>query len=58
MVKKEAAKSCLAWKGINNRMLVAHFTTKKCKLSVTAVYAVVAPTDREIHDTNEFYLKL
>jgi len=29
MMIKEAAKSCLGWKGINNRMLVAHVMAKK-----------------------------
>jgi hypothetical protein len=29
---KEVAKPCLFWEGINNRMPVAHFTTKKCKV--------------------------
>jgi len=48
MMNKEAAKSCLGWEGIYNRMLVAHFTTKKCKLSV---YAAVAPTGGEFYDT-------
>ena len=25
---KEAAKSCLGWEGINNRIVIAHFNTK------------------------------
>ena len=28
MVNKEAAKSCLGWEGINNRILIFHFITK------------------------------
>ena len=27
MVNKEAAKSCLGWEGIKNRILIAHFMT-------------------------------
>ena len=30
MINKESAKCYLGSEGINNRMLVAHFTTKKC----------------------------
>jgi len=29
MMNKEASKSCLGWEGINNRMLIAHFMSKK-----------------------------
>ena len=28
MMNKEAAKSCLGWECINNRILIAHFITK------------------------------
>ena len=34
MMNKEAAKSCLGWEGINNRILIAHFKTKKFRVSV------------------------
>ena len=37
MTNKEAAKFCLFWKDINKRMLVAHFMTKKCRVSVMVV---------------------
>ena len=32
MMNKEAAKSCLGWEGINNRILIAHFMTKKFRV--------------------------
>ena len=51
MMNKEAAKSCLGWEGINNRMLIDHFMTKKCKLSVIVVYAPVEHTDGDTHDS-------
>ena len=35
MMNKEAAKSCGGWQGINNRILIAHFTTKKSRVSFT-----------------------
>ena len=41
MINKEAAKSCLGWKGINNWMLVAHFKAKKGRASI-----IVVSTDR------------
>ena len=41
MMNKEAAKSCLGWEGINNRILIAHFMTKKFRVSVIVVYAPV-----------------
>ena len=34
MVNKEAAKSCLGWECINNRILISHFVTKKFRVSV------------------------
>ena len=37
MMNKEAAKFCLAWKGINNRILIDHFMTKKFRVSVIVV---------------------
>jgi hypothetical protein len=46
IMNKGVAKFCLFWEGINNRMPVAHFTTKKCK---------VEPTDRDLSYQDEFY---
>ena len=37
MMNKEAAKSCLGWEGFNSRMLVIHFITNKCRVSVTVM---------------------
>ena len=48
MMNKEAAMSCLGWEGINNRIVNAHFMTKKLKISVIAVYAPIEPIDGEI----------
>ena len=47
MMIKEAAKSCLGWEGINDRILIAHFTTKKFRV----VYAPVGPTDGDASDS-------
>jgi len=47
MVKKEAATSSLGWEGNNNRMLITHLMTMKCKISYIVVYAPVDPTDGE-----------
>jgi len=41
MMNMEATKSCLGWEGINNKILTAHFMTKKFRVSVIAVYAPV-----------------
>ena len=38
MMNKEAAKSCLDWACIKNRILIAHFITKKFRVSVIVVY--------------------
>ena len=54
MMNKEAAKSCLGLEGINNRILIAHFTTKKFRVSVIVVYAPVEPTDGDTSDSDEF----
>ena len=51
MLSKKAAKSCLGWKGVNNRILITHFMTKKFRVSVKVVYAPVEPN-------NEFLLLL
>ena len=56
MMNKEATKSCLGWEGINNGILIAHFMTKKFRVSVIVVYAPVEPTDGVFRDTDEFYL--
>ena len=32
LMNKEAAKSCLGWEGINHRILIAHFVTKKFRV--------------------------
>ena len=58
MMNKEADKSCLGWEGINNRILIAHFMTKKFRVSVIVVYAPVEPTDGDTSDSDEFYLQL
>ena len=58
MMNKEAAKSCLGWEGINNRILIAHFMTKKLRVSVIVVYAPIEPTDGDTSDSDEFYLQL
>ena len=58
MMNKEAAKSCLGWEGINNRILIAHFMTKKFRVSVIVVYAPIEPTDGDTSDSDEFYLQL
>ena len=57
MINKEAPKSYLGWEGINNRILIAHFMTKKFRISVIVVYARVEPIDRESRDTDEFNLQ-
>ena len=41
---EEAAKSWLGWEGIYNRILVAHFITIKCMVSVIVVRATVQPS--------------
>ncbi|XP_065568941.1 uncharacterized protein LOC136032600 [Artemia franciscana] len=46
MMNKEATKSCLGWEGVKNRILIAHFITKKFRVSVIEVYAPFGPTDR------------
>ena len=58
MMNKEAAKSCLGWEGINNRILIAHFMTKKFRVSVIVVYAPIEPIDGNTSDSDEFYLQL
>ena len=40
MMNKEAAKSCLGWKGIDNRILIAHFMTKKFRI---ISYSIICP---------------
>ena len=55
-MKKEAAKSCLGWEGINNIILISYFTTKKFRVSAKVVYAYVKPTDGDTSDSDEFYL--
>ena len=36
-MNKEAANFCFGWEGINNRILIAHFMTKKLRVSVIVV---------------------
>ena len=55
-MNKEADKSCLDWEDINNRILIAHFMTKKFRTSIIVVYAPVEPTDGDTSDSDEFYL--
>ena len=38
MMNKEAAKVCLGWKSIIHRVMVVHFTIKKCRISIIVVY--------------------
>ena len=57
MMNKESAKSCIGLEGINNRLLIAHFMTKKFRVSVIVVYAPVDPTNRDASDSDEFYLQ-
>ena len=58
MMNKEAAKSCFGREGINNRILLAHFITKKFRVSVMVVYAPVERTNGDNSDSDEFYLQL
>ena len=51
IMNKEVAKSYLGWEGINNRILIAHFMTKKLRVSVIVVYAPVEPTDGDTRDS-------
>ena len=51
MMNKEVAKSYLGRKGTNNRIVVAHFVTKKFRVSVIVVYALVEPTARYTSDS-------
>jgi len=44
MMNKETARSCLGWKGVNNRILIAYFMSKKFRVSVIVVYAPIKPT--------------
>ena len=45
-------------KGINNRILVAHFMTQNCKVSFIVVYAPAEPSDGDGSDLDEFYMQL
>ena len=58
LINKETDKSCLGWEVINNRILIAHFMTKKFRVAVLVVYAPVEPTDGDTSDSDEFYLLL
>ena len=55
---KEAAKSYLCSEGINIGILIAPFRTKKFRVSVIVVYALVEPTDGDGRGSDEFYLQL
>ena len=57
-MNKEAAKSFLSWEGVNNRMLVAHFMTKKCRVSIIVVYALVGLTGGDSSNSDKFYVYL
>ena len=50
--------SCLGWEGINNRILIAHFMTKKFRVLVIVLYASVELTDGDTSDSDEFYLQI
>ena len=54
MMNKENAKSCLCWEGTNNGILIAHFMTKKFRVSAIIVYTPVEPTDRDTSDSEEY----
>ena len=54
MMNKEAAESCLGWEGINKRILIAHFMTKKFRVSVIVVYAPVEPIEGDTSDSDGF----
>ena len=58
MINKEAAKSCLGWKSINNKILIPHFMTKKFSISVIVVYGHVELTYGNTSHSDEFYLQL
>ena len=55
-MNKEADKSCLGWESIYNKILIAHFMTKKFRVSFIVVYFPLEPTDGDICDLDEFYL--
>ncbi|XP_065576095.1 uncharacterized protein LOC136037317 [Artemia franciscana] len=57
VMNKEAAKSCLGWESINNRILIADCTTKKSSVLVMGVYAPVEPTDGDTSYSDGFYLQ-
>ena len=52
MMNKEATKSCLGREGINNKIIIAHFMTKKFRALVIVVYTAVEPTDRDTSDSD------
>ena len=54
IMNKEAAKSCLGSEGINNRILIAHFMTKKLRLSVIVVYTSVEPIEGDTSESDIF----
>ena len=56
MMNNESAKSCLGWEGINNRILIAHFLTKRFRGLIA--YAPLGPTDGSTSGSDEFYLQL
>jgi len=62
MMNKEAANSCLGWKGFDNRILISsnssYNRTKRFRVSLTVVYAPVELTDGDTSDSDEFYLQL
>ena len=53
MMNCEDSKSCLGGDDVNNKILVTHFATTKCKVLFTVVYAPVEPNDR---DCSECYV--
>ena len=58
LLYKKYVKSCLVWDGIDNKMLVAHFMTKNCRVVVIAVFAPVELTDGVSSDSDKFYVLL
>ena len=50
MMNKEVANSCLGFENINNRILIAHFMTKKFRLLVILFYTPSKLTDEDSSD--------
>ncbi|XP_065565846.1 uncharacterized protein LOC136030704 [Artemia franciscana] len=55
VMDKEAAQPNLGGEGINNRIPIAHFMTKKFRVSIVVACSPFEPTDGDTSDSNEFY---